>query len=694
MPGRRILVTNALFYANGALHLGHLIEAIQTDIWVRFQRLRGNECLYVGGDDAHGTPVMLKARQLEVDPEKLVTGMRTEHERDLRDFHISLDNYYTTHSPENRAEAEAIYRALDQAGHIERRTIEQAYDEKAGMFLPDRFIKGTCPNCGTSDQYGDSCENCGATYSPTDLKDPVSVVSGTRPVLRDSEHYFFKLGHFQDQLAAWTHGGHLQPAIANKLQEWFDAGLKDWDISRDAPYFGFEIPDAPGKYFYVWLDAPIGYMASLRNYCERHPEIDFDAFWDAEKAVAEKTELYHFIGKDIAYFHTLFWPAMLMGSGHRTPDGVYAHGFLTVDGQKMSKSRGTFIMARTWLDHLDAEYLRYYFAAKLGNGVDDIDLSLDDFIARVNSDLVGKFVNIASRTAGLLNKHCDGIIGEFSTGTDEDTIEPWFRCASLADTIADHYEARDYGMALRAIMDLADLVNHYIHEHEPWKLAKKGKTKKVRQVCSSALEAFRVLAIYLKPVLPETAGKIEQFLNIEPLDLAEPDKGLTWADIDTPLPAGHRINPYTHLMSRVERPHVDALLEASRETLAAQAPTPQPSKEKTMDPIAPEITIDDFTRIDLRVARVIVAEHVEGADKLLRLEVDLGGEKRQVFAGIKAAYEPEQLTGKLVVVVANLKPRKMRFGLSEGMVLAAGPGGSDIFVVSPDSGAEPGMKVK
>ncbi|MGA7966475.1 MAG: methionine--tRNA ligase [Gammaproteobacteria bacterium] len=685
MPRRRILVTSALVYANGPLHLGHLIEAIQTDIWVRFQRLRGHECLYVGGDDAHGTPVMLKARQQGIDPEKLVTDIRASHERDLRDFHIGYDNYYTTHSPENRAEAEAIYRALDKAGHIERRTIEQAYDEKAGMFLPDRFIKGTCPNCGTPDQYGDSCESCGATYSPTDLKDPVSAVTGTRPVVRDSEHYFFKLGHFQEQLEAWTRGGHLQPAIANKLQEWFDSGLKDWDISRDAPYFGFEIPDAPGKYFYVWLDAPIGYMASLRNYCERHPGIDFDAFWDADKAAAEKTELYHFIGKDIAYFHTLFWPAMLMGSGHRTPDGVYAHGFLSVDGQKMSKSRGTFIMARTWRDHLDAEYLRYYFAAKLGSSVDDIDLSMDDFIARVNSDLIGKFVNIASRSAVLLNKYCEGRIGAFNERKNSSAWKLSFKCFGEADSIAKDYESRDYGSAMRKIMDLADSVNHYIHEHEPWKLGKKGKTEEVREACSAALDAFRVLATYLKPILPATVEKIERFLNVEPL---------TWAGLDKPLPAGHRINPYVHLMSRVERPQVDALLEASRDTLAAQAPTSQPSKEKTMDPIAPEITIDEFAKIDLRVARVLVAEHVDGADKLLRLELDLGGEPRQVFAGIKAAYEPESLVGKLVVVVANLKPRKMRFGLSEGMVLAAGPGGSDIFVVSPDSGAGPGMKVK
>lgn len=692
MPARRILVTSALVYANGPLHLGHLIEAIQTDVWVRFQRLRGNACYYVGGDDAHGTPVMLKARQQNVDPDQLVTEVRAQHERDLRDFLISYDNYYTTHSPENRAEAEAIYKALEAGGHIERRTIEQAYDEEAGMFLPDRFIKGTCPNCGTRDQYGDSCENCGATYAPTDLKDAVSVVSGTRPVVRDSEHYFFKLGHFGEQLASWTRSGHhIQPAIANKLREWFEAGLKDWDISRDAPYFGFEIPGAPGKFFYVWLDAPIGYMASFRNYCARHPDVDFDAFWDAEKAVAEKTELYHFIGKDIAYFHTLFWPAMLMGSGHRTPDGVYAHGFLTVDGQKMSKSRGTFIMARTWLDHLDAECLRYYFAAKLGNGVDDIDLSLDDFIARVNSDLVGKFVNIASRSAGFLHTHFDGKLTALPDDADwlHTRREPGDSDYRLNfDMAASFYEQRTYAAAINLIMRNAEAINGYWNEHEPWTLARKGRTRpdgKLHRICSVTIEAFRQLTIALKPVLPVTAERIEAFLNVEPL---------AWAELDAPLPKGHRIEPYEHLMQRVDTTAIEALIAASRDSLAPGTPPSQPAQDTAMDPIAPEITIDDFAKLDLRVARIAAAEHVEGADKLLRLELDLGGETRQVFAGIKAAYEPESLVGKQVVMVANLKPRKMRFGLSEGMVLAAGPGGADIFVVSPDSGAQPGMKVK
>ena len=692
MPAhRQMLVTSALYYANGPLHLGHMIEAIQTDVWVRFQRLRGHECHYVGGDDAHGTPVMLRAREEGIEPEALVERMYAAHRRDFADFHIGFDNYYTTHSPENRELAASIYVALRDGGHVARRDVRQAFDEQAGMFLPDRFIKGTCPNCGTPDQYGDSCENCGATYSPADLEDPVSVVSGTRPVERESEHYFFKLGDFEKPLHAWTRGGHLQPAIANKLEEWFEAGLRDWDISRDAPYFGFEIPDAPGKYFYVWLDAPIGYMASFRNYCERHPEIDFDAFWDEAKARREGTELYHFIGKDIAYFHTLFWPAMLMGSGHRTPDGVFAHGFLTVNGTKMSKSRGTFITARTWSDHLDPEYLRYYFAAKLGAGVDDIDLNLEDFVQRVNSDLVGKYVNIASRSAGFIHKHFGGRLAKTSLHEIfSDGDEPLGSLRELIEemlAIAGFYEERLFNFAINRIMRMAERVNVSWNDQKPWELAKKGETSPdglLHEICSVTIEAFRLLTIALKPVLPETAARVEAFLNVDPL---------TWEDIDKPLPAGHHINEYEHLLTRVEQARVEAMLEASRESLAPKAAT-QSEKETKMEETTNEITIDDFMKIDLRVARVTKAEHVEGADKLLRLEVDLGGETRQVFAGIKAAYEPAALEGKLVVVVANLAPRKMRFGVSAGMVLAAGPGGKDIFVVSPDAGAEPGMKVK
>ncbi|MDN5864479.1 MAG: methionine--tRNA ligase [Gammaproteobacteria bacterium] len=686
MSRRRILATNALFYANGPLHLGHMIEAIQSDVWTRFQKLCGHECHYIGGEDAHGTPVMLRARAEGVEAEELIERMGASHRADLEAFHVHFDNYYTTHSPENREYAEAIYRALDAAGHIERRSVKQAYDEEAGMFLPDRFVKGECPNCGTPDQYGDACENCGATYTPADLGNAVSVVSGTRPVLRESEHFFFRLSNFEAQLREWVGGGHVQSAIANKLKEWFEAGLRDWDISRDEPYFGFEIPGAPGKYFYVWLDAPIGYMASFRDYCNRNVGLEFDEFWDRERAAEAGTELNHFIGKDIAYFHTLFWPAMLMGSGHRTPDGVYAHGYLTMNGKKMSKSRGTFITARSWLEFLDAEYLRYYFAAKLGRGVEDIDLNLDDFLARVNSDLVGKYVNIASRSAGFLHKYFDSELAAVE--------KPLFDGEAVGTEVAALYEKRGFSAAMIRIMELADEINAWWNDKSPWVLARKGKTKsggKLHRYCSTAVDAFRQLTILLKPVLPETAQRVEAFLDVEPF---------TWDDLGKPLPAGHRINRYEHLMRRVEPEAVTGLLEASRATRPAQESAPagksaaESNKETNMDPIADEITIDDFAKIDLRVARIAVAEHVEGADKLLRLELDLGGETRQVFAGIKAAYDPDTLVGKQVVMVANLKPRKMRFGLSEGMVLAAGPGGKDIFVIAPDDGAEPGMKVK
>jgi methionyl-tRNA synthetase len=680
MSARRILATNALFYANGPLHLGHMIEAIQADIWTRFQRLAGHECHFIGGDDAHGTPVMLKARERGVAPEVLIEEMAASHRADLEAFHIGYDNYYTTHSPENREYSEAMYRALDAGGHIARRVVEQAYDEEAGMFLPDRFIKGECPNCGTPDQYGDSCEHCGATYTPSDLNNAVSAVTGSRPVMRESEHYFFKLADFETDLKRWVEAGHLQSAIANKLAEWLDAGLRDWDISRDKPYFGFEIPGAPGKFFYVWLDAPIGYMASFRDYCNRHPELEFDAFWDAEKAKAAKTELYHFIGKDIAYFHTLFWPAMLMGSGHRTPDGVYAHGFVTLNGEKMSKSRGTFITARAWLEHLDAEYLRYYFAVKLGRGVNDIDLNLEDFVTRVNSDLVGKYINIASRSAGFLNKHFEGELAAVETLP--------FDAEAVAKEVATLYEKRRFSSAMIRIMEFADEINAWWSDAKPWERAKKGKTKpggKLHRQCSIAIEAFRRLSIMLKPVLPVTAERVEGFLEVEPF---------TWEDLNTPLPAGHRINRYTHLLRRIEPDAVEALLNQPGQTGQPVTPAQADKKDSNMEPIADEITIDEFAKLDLRVARIAVAEHVEGADKLLRLELDLGGETRQVFAGIKAAYDPDTLVGKNVVMVANLKPRKMRFGLSEGMVLAAGPGGKDVFVVSADNGAEPGMKVK
>ena len=669
---RDILVTYALPYANGSIHLGHLVGYISTDVWVRFQKLRGQNCIYVCADDAHGTPIMLKARELGITPEQLIAGVRVEHERDFAGFLVGFDNYHSTHSDENRALATLIYTRLRDAGHIARRSIRQFYDEQARMFLPDRFIKGECPRCGTADQYGDACENCGATYSPADLKNPVSVISGTRPVERESEHYFFKLGDFDKMLHDWTRAGHLHESVTRKLDEWFAAGLQDWDISRDAPYFGFEIPDAPGKYFYVWLDAPIGYMASFKNLCSKREDIGFDSYWGK----GSQKEVYHFIGKDIIYFHSLFWPAMLQGSGFRTPNAVYAHGFLTVNGQKMSKSRGTFIKARTYLDAgLDPEYLRYYFAGKFGPGIDDIDLNLDDFLQRVNSDLVGKLVNIASRCAGFIESHFEGRLAEKLA---DDTL--YRQALAARDSIAAAYENREYGRAVREIMEIADKVNAYIDERKPWTEAKhKPVPASVQQTCSVGLNLFRVLMIYLKPVLPELARKTETFLAVP---------ALAWDDLDKPL-LDHKINSFTPMMTRVEKQKVDAMVEASKDNLAKT-----PTKASNMDPIATEITYDDFAKVDLRIARIVKAEHVEGADKLLRLTLDLGDGTRNVFAGIKSAYAPEQLQGKLTVMVANLAPRKMKFGMSEGMVLAAGPGGKDLWILEPHDGAQPGMRVK
>ncbi|MDX1252607.1 MAG: methionine--tRNA ligase [Gammaproteobacteria bacterium] len=682
---RKILVTSALPYANGPIHLGHMLEHIQTDIWVRFQKMRGHDCRYVCADDAHGTPIMLRAQQEGVTPETLIERIGQEHRADFAGFGIGFDNYYSTHSPENREFAHLIYQRLRQAGHIATRTIIQAYDPVKNMFLPDRFIRGECPRCGAKDQYGDSCEVCGATYSPTDLKNPVSTLSGATPVEKESEHYFFKLGDFEAMLREWTRGGALQPEIANKLDEWFDAGLQDWDISRDAPYFGFEIPDAPGKYFYVWLDAPIGYMASLKNLLEKQPaKLTFDGYWGADS----EAELYHFIGKDIVYFHALFWPAMLEGAGFRKPTAIFAHGFLTINGQKMSKSRGTFIKARTYLDHLNPEYLRYYFAAKLSSRVEDIDLSLDDFTNRVNADLVGKVVNIASRCAGFINKRFDGLVSA-NPLTLHNWKAPHHTFCEAGKTIAAHYEARQYSHAIREITALADIANQYIDEKKPWVIAKQpGREEELQQVCSLGLELFRILMIYLKPVLPEMAAKAEAFLNVPPLQ---------WKDCGESL-AQHRINPFTPLMTRVEKDKIDAMLAAEGPVVSAAKEPGEPAGASTTliqsDPIGATITYDDFAKVDLRIARIVNAEHVEGAEKLLKLTLDLGGETRTVFAGIKSAYAPETLVNRLTVMVANLAPRKMKFGLSEGMVLAAGPGGKDIFLLSPDSGAQPGMRVK
>ncbi|RLA26120.1 MAG: methionine--tRNA ligase [Gammaproteobacteria bacterium] len=672
MSDRKILITSALPYANGPIHLGHLVEYIQTDIWSRFQKQRGNQCYYVCADDTHGTPIMLKADRDGITPEELIAQVGQEHLADFTEFGIHFDNYHSTHSEENKYFSSLIYERLRDDGHISSRSITQAYDPVKEMFLPDRFIKGNCPKCDAKDQYGDNCESCGATYSPIELKNAVSAVSGEKPIEKDSVHYFFKLADFNDMLKKWTTtDGHLQVEVSNKLAEWLEGGLQEWDISRDAPYFGFEIPDAPGKYFYVWLDAPIGYMASFKNYCTKQ-NLDFDEFW----AKDSKTELYHFIGKDIIYFHALFWPAMLAGANFRTPSAVFAHGFLTVNGEKMSKSRGTFIKARTYLDHLNPEYLRYYFAAKLSAGVDDIDLSFEDFTQRVNSDLVGKVVNIASRCSGFIKKRFDGRLSAHCS-----EAELFQQFTQQSEQIATLYEAREYGKAMREIMALADKANQYIDEQKPWLIAKEeGKDQQLHDICSVGINLFRLLIAYLKPVLPALATESENFLNI-------PDQG--WPNTAEPL-LSHEIKPFKALMTRVDESKIEAIIEDSKENLEKIA---EPVAKK-FDPIAAEIEFDDFAKIDLRIAKIVKAEHVQGADKLLQLTVNIGDETRNVFAGIKSAYKPEDLEGKLTVVVANLKPRKMKFGLSEGMVLAAGPGGEDLWVLHPDNGAVAGMRVK
>lgn len=673
---RKILVTSALPYANGPIHIGHMVEYIQTDIWVRFQKMRGHQCLYVCADDAHGTPIMLRARKEGIEPEALITRVAQEHKADFADFNVGFDNYHSTHSEENRHYASLIYQRNKEKGNIANRTITQAYDPIEEMFLPDRFIKGECPKCGALDQYGDNCEVCGASYSPSELKNPVSAVSGATPVDRNSEHYFFKLANFEPMLKTWTRGGHLQAEVANKLDEWFEAGLHEWDISRDAPYFGFEIPDHPGKYFYVWLDAPIGYMASFRNLCDRTDGLEFDEFWSKDSSA----ELYHFIGKDIIYFHALFWPAMLAGADFRTPTAVFSHGFLTVDGQKMSKSRGTFIKARTYLDHLNPEYLRYYFAAKLGAGIEDIDLNLDDFQARVNSDLVGKVVNIASRCAGFIKKRFDGKLADQLA---DPALFQSFVAAGSA--IAGHYEKREFSRVVREIMALADRANQYIDEKKPWVIAKEtGRDAELQQVCSMGLNLFRLLIGYLRPILPATAQRSEAFLQVDPL---------SWESLDSPL-LSHSIDAFKPLMTRVEPSQIQAIIAASTDDLEKQDATAKASGPLAADPISDIIDYADFAKIDLRIVKIIKAERVEGAEKLLQLTLDLDGETRNVFAGIKSAYDPAELEGRLTVMVANLAPRKMRFGLSEGMVLAAGPGGEELFILSPDSGAKPGMRVK
>ena len=674
---RKILVTCALPYANGSIHLGHMLEHVQADIWVRYQRLRGNEVHFICADDAHGTPIMLKAQQMGVEPEQMIAEVSKEHQADFAGFDIDFSNYHSTHSPENRELASFVYTQLKDKGFITSRTISQLFDPEKEMFLPDRFVKGTCPKCKAEDQYGDNCDNCGETYSPTDLINPKSAVSGATPIMKDSEHFFFDLPQFEDMLKAWTKSGALQDETSNKMQEWFESGLHQWDISRDAPYFGFEIPGEPGKYFYVWLDAPIGYMGSFKNLCDKRDDLDFDEFWNKDSS----TELYHFIGKDIVYFHSLFWPAMLDGAGFRKPNNVFVHGYVTVNGAKMSKSKGTFIKAGTYLNHLDPECLRYYYAAKLNNRIDDLDLNLEDFTQRVNSDVVNKIVNLASRNAGFIAKRFDGMLSEnFSEP------ELYAEFVGAATRIGDLYENREYSRAIREITALADKANQYVDEKAPWVVAKQeGKDQELQEICTVGINLFRVLMAYLKPVMPKLTERTEAFLN----------ETLTWESIETPL-INHEVTKFKALFNRIDPVHVAAMVEASKEEAAADKAAieaAQPKSPLTDEPIEAEIEFDDFAKIDMRIAKIVSCEAVPKADKLLKFQLDIGGEMRQVFSGIKSAYTPEELVGKMTVMVANLKPRKMKFGMSEGMILAAGPGGKDLWILEPHEGAQPGMRV-
>ena len=686
---RKLLVTSALPYANGNIHLGHMVEHIQTDVWVRFQKMRGHECYYVCADDTHGTPVMLAAQKKGISPEDMIAQVREDHLADFTGFGIGYDNYYTTHSEENRELSAEIYKALKANGKIVSRTIEQLFDPEKQMFLPDRFVKGECPSCHAQDQYGDNCEVCGATYSPTELIKPFSAISGATPVLKESEHYFFRLGECEDFLKQWTAGSttladgrvqaHLQPEALNKMNEWIEGGLQDWDISRDAPYFGFEIPDAPGKYFYVWLDAPIGYMASFKNLAARL-NIDFNEFFKADS----QTEMYHFIGKDILYFHALFWPATLQFAGLRAPTAVFAHGFLTVDGQKMSKSRGTFITAKSYLDEgLNPEWMRYYIAAKLNNRIEDIDLNLNDFIARVNSDLVGKYINIASRAAGFVHKRFDGQLSDVASSELIQQLQ------AASASLAQSYEEREYAKALREVMALTDVVNEYVDANKPWELAKQeGQDARLQQVCSELINAFRILTVYLSPVLPKLSATVAEFLNTP---------AMVWADASNTLPAGHAINKYTHLMQRIEPEQIDKLIANNKQAVAdAKAAEEKASKAADFEPVAETCSFDDFMKVDLRVAKVLNCEKVEGSSKLLKFSLDLGFEERTIFSGIAASYpEPEKLIGRMVVVVANFAPRKMaKFGMSEGMITsAANKDHSQLFLLDVDTGATPGMKI-
>jgi methionyl-tRNA synthetase len=674
MP-RKIVVTSALPYANGPIHIGHLVEYLQTDIWVRFQKMCGHSCLYFCADDTHGTPVMISSRAAGISPEQLIERMHKEHKRDFDSFEIEFDNYYSTHSPENKYFSELIFKRLNEAGSIVTRDIEQTYCDHCKMSLPDRFVRGTCPRCKAENQYGDSCEVCSSTYQPADLINPYCATCGNTPTLMTSKHYFFKLADYEQQLKALIAAGHIQKSVANKLDEWFKVGLKDWDISRDGPYFGFKIPGEENKFFYVWLDAPIGYMASARNYCDNN-NLDFDKLWPGTgsgKVSDGEYELYHFIGKDIMYFHALFWPAMLIGAGIKTADKLFVHGFLTVNGEKMSKSRGTFIKASTYLKHLNPQYLRYYYAGKLTDGIEDIDLKFEDFINKVNSDMVGKFANLASRSGPMLTKKLNSQLGRL----DEQGKELIRKLTAAKDQIIKDYEGLKYAAAVRTISALGDEANRYVEQNQPW-VTIKTDPEKTRTTLTAVINAVHVLTIYLKPILPVYAKKVERFLNVEEL---------TFADTDTML-ENHRINNFERLFERISKEQVDAMVEESKETQGSQ-----PAAATAAEPLKPECTIDDFAKIDLRIAKVIKAESVEGADKLLRLVLDIGGIEKNVFAGIAKVYKPEELVGKIVVCLANLKPRQMKFGLSEGMILASGTGGKDIFMLTADSGAIPGQKI-
>ncbi len=686
---RKLFVTTALPYANAPFHLGHIMEYIQADIWVRHQRMSGNEVHFVGADDAHGAPIMIAAEKAGISPQEFVAQIAAGRKQYLDGFHIQFDNWHSTDGEENHQLSQDIYRKLKSAGFITTKTIEQFFDPVKNMFLPDRYIKGECPKCGAKDQYGDSCEVCSAVYAPTDLKNPYSVLTGATPVMKSSEHFFFKLSDEKcvEFLRGWAlKDNRLQSEVANKCKEWLEGegGLGDWDISRDAPYFGIEIPDQPGKYFYVWLDAPVGYLASLKNYFGKTGR-DYDAFM-----ADPTTEQVHFIGKDITYFHTLFWPAMLKFSGYKTPDNVYAHGFVTVSGEKMSKSRGTGISPLRYLEiGMNPEWLRYYFAAKLNAKVEDLDMNPDDFVARVNADLIGKYINIASRAAGFIAKRFDGIVATDWATADDAYLN---NLRHVAPEIKSLFEAREYGKALRLAMEQADLVNAYVDANKPWELAKKPENDaKLQEVCSRLLEAFRILTIFLKPVLPQLASQVEAQLNIAPLQ---------WADVGTPLAHQHKINPYTHLMQRVDLKIFDDLFDTPAATTGAAVVTEVPDPAaSSIEPLAEEIKIDDFAKVDLRIAKIVNCEHVEGSDKLLRLTLDVGeGRTRNVFSGIKSAYQPEQLIGKFTVMVANLAPRKMKFGMSEGMVLAASaadektnPG---LYILEAWPGAQAGMRVR